>query len=458
MNKIVKNKILGYVVIGFLFTACIYLCISLYFINNFNLGTSINGISISGLSVNEANEKIKNEIESYKLILQGRDGVVEEIKAVEIGLEYEDREKLKELKVEQNSLGWLLGIFNKSNEKNIAIWSCKMNLLEKRVEKLSFFDQNNIVNPKDVTFEYTENGYIANEEIYGNKVKKEVLYDHVLKAIRENKKMVVLDEIECYENPRYTLGSQEVINIRNTLNKFVFTNITYTFGESTEILDSSIINQWLSVNKNLEILINEDKIREFVNTLAKKYNTVGINRVFKNSLGSYMNIEGGYYGWKIDIYAEVCEIIKNIKDGKDIIREPIFLQRAEAHGKNDIGDTYVEISIENQHLWFYKDGKIVTQGDVVTGNVSRNLSTPLGVYMLNYKEKNTVLKGHNYESEVKYWMPFNGNIGIHDASWRHEFGRDIYLSKGSHGCVNVPEYLAKILYENIESNTPIICY
>ena len=58
--------------------------------------------------------------------------------------------------------------------------------------------------------------------------------------------------------------------------------------------------------------------------------------------------------------------------------------------------------------------------------------------MLNYKQKGATLKGPNYEAEVTYWMPFNGNIGIHDASWRYSFGGEIYKRNGTHGCVNAP--------------------
>lgn len=78
--------------------------------------------------------------------------------------------------------------------------------------------------------------------------------------------------------------------------------------------------------------------------------------------------------------------------------------------------------------------------------------------MLNYKQENAILRGENYESKVTFWMPFNGNIGIHDASWRYSFGGEIYKGNGSHGCVNAPKYLAKTIFENIEDGTPIICY
>ena len=134
------------------------------------------------------------------------------------------------------------------------------------------------------------------------------------------------------------------------------------------------------------------------------------------------------------------------------------MQTALVNHENDIGNTYVEINLTNQYLWFYKRGKIITQGDVVTGNVSRGNATPQGTYTLNYKQKNATLRGDNYNSDVKYWMPFNMNIGIHDASWRSSFGGNIYQISGSHGCVNAPEYLAKKIFENIEPGTPIICY
>lgn len=106
----------------------------------------------------------------------------------------------------------------------------------------------------------------------------------------------------------------------------------------------------------------------------------------------------------------------------------------------------------------YKNGSLVVQGDVVTGNVSENDATPAGVYRLKYKERNATLKGQGYSSPVSYWMPFNGGIGIHDANWRSVFGGEIYKTGGSHGCVNSPYDLAKTVFENIDAGTPVVCY
>ena len=51
---------------------------------------------------------------------------------------------------------------------------------------------------------------------------------------------------------------------------------------------------------------------------------------------------------------------------------------------------------------------------------------------------------------MKYWMPFNGGIGLHDASWRSKFGGEIYKNSGSHGCVNLPRSVAETIYNNID--------
>jgi hypothetical protein len=55
-------------------------------------------------------------------------------------------------------------------------------------------------------------------------------------------------------------------------------------------------------------------------------------------------------------------------------------------------------------------------------------------------------------------MPFNNNIGLHDAVWRDTFGSDLYLTSGSHGCINLPYLIAKKIYGYIQKGTPVLCY
>lgn len=86
------------------------------------------------------------------------------------------------------------------------------------------------------------------------------------------------------------------------------------------------------------------------------------------------------------------------------------------------------------------------------------MATPGGIYRLKYIERYAVLRGPGYAAPVDFWMPFNGGIGMHDATWRSRFGGEIYTYDGSHGCINCPYYLAEAIYDNIEAGTPVICY
>lgn len=53
-------------------------------------------------------------------------------------------------------------------------------------------------------------------------------------------------------------------------------------------------------------------------------------------------------------------------------------------------------------------------------------------------------------------MPFHNGVGLHDASWRSEFGGTIYKYSGSHGCVNLPYSAAKAIYAEAEIGTTVI--
>ena len=131
------------------------------------------------------------------------------------------------------------------------------------------------------------------------------------------------------------------------------------------------------------------------------------------------------------------------------------------NGAEWIGDetgTFIEISIDQQHMWFYENGNLIVDTPVVTGNDDGDCNTPTGSYAIQSREVQMTLVGEDYESYVDYWLGFNGGIGIHDASWRDDFGGDIYQGNGSHGCVNTPFDKVQIIFEHVEVGTPVYVY
>ena len=171
-----------------------------------------------------------------------------------------------------------------------------------------------------------------------------------------------------------------------------------------------------------------------------------------------MTIDQGDYGWWMDVGQETEELMGLLERGESGERIPVYRQTAASYEMPDYGDTYVEINLTAQHLFLYQNGECVLESDFVSGNPSRGNETPPGIYGITYKERDATLNGENYQTPVSFWMPFNNNVGMHDASWRSEFGRNIYKTNGSHGCINLPYSVAEKIYGYVEKNTPVICY
>ena len=441
--KLSKSNAIGSIIFLIASIVLIYLLVSIYFADHFFFNTVINGVNVSLKAHDEVEGIIRGYVKDYKLQLTERNGETEEIAGQDIGLQYNEKNSISNIYHIQNPFKWISSLFESQIYYVKDLFTYNKDYLENKINELNCLNKATI-EPQNVSFEYSNGSYEAVEEIYGNKIIKERLNEAVKMSILKGKTKMDLNKNLCYENPKFTLSSDRTPETKNLLNKYVKAKITYIFGSENEILDGNIINK--------------KAVMEYVKGLSKKYDTVGTARNFKTSIGKIVEVKGGLFGWKINRAAETKALLENIKLGEVVEKEPIYAQMALSRDENEIGNTYVEINITRQYLWFYKDGKLIAQGAVVTGNPNKGYSTEPGTYMLNYKQKGTILIGPGYEAEVTYWMPFFGNIGIHDASWRYSFGGDIYKRNGTHGCVNVPLHLAKTIFENIEAGTPIICY
>lgn len=435
----------------------LYLIISLYFTKHFYFNTIINGVDVSLKSYSNAENTIKKYIKDYNLSLIERDGSTEDISGEEIGLEYNEKQNISSAFCSQNSFQWISSLIGESKYYIKDLYVYDRDKLEHRINQLNCLNKT-IIEPENVNFKYTNGSYEVIKEVDGNKIIKDILQQAIIANILKGITELDLNESLCYEAPNYILNSEKTLQTKKLLNKYVSTSITYKFDDDNDKIDGTIINKWLRVDKNLDAIISKTAVMDYVKELSKKYDTIGITRKFKTSTGKLVEVKGGLYGWKINQDEESKALIENIKSGEVMEKEPIYSQKAYSRGDDEIGNTYVEINITKQHVWFYKNGKFIVGGAVVTGNPNRGNGTVTGTNMLNYKQKEVTLTGVGYEANVTYWMPFYGNIGLHDASWRYAFGGEIYKTKGSHGCVNAPKYLAKKIYENIEEGTPIISY
>ncbi len=267
-------------------------------------------------------------------------------------------------------------------------------------------------------------------------------------------------DVGCYTKPTLLSNDPELQKELLAHNNYAKAKITFQAGNNVEELTPDRYFDWLEVDSEGNISVNDDSVIAYVDELATKYNTLGYSRQFNTSTGSTVDMSNGDYGWIVNENKMSNLVKEKITSQDSSPSDIIFAQYAQKlwDGSTDFSNSYVEISIDNQELWMYVNGELVVQSPIVTGCVDQGHSTPRGIYSLEYKTRDAVLKGEGYESPVSFWMPFNGGIGMHDASWRGEFGGSIYQYNGSHGCVNLPYEKAQAIYNNLSDTMPIIVW
>lgn len=455
-----KQKVLGIVGIIILILLMIYIGVAVFFQNHFGFRTTVNGVKAVGKNPQQIEQLIKKEIDGYAITLEERENQSEVLKGAQIGLKTEfDGSLEKELK-KQNGFAWPIHLFRASEIEVETMITYDKEALEKELQNLSCMDESKMKMPENASIsEYSESdGYEIVPEKEGTQIDYAKFLEVMDKSVINLKKSVSLEEEECYTKPQYTKDSEEIKALLDIMNQYAGTEITYEFGSKNEKLDGKTISQWLTVNDNMEVEISQEKVSEYIAYLAENYNTAGKAKSFHTSYGSTISVSGGDYGWKIDKAAEAEALAANIKAGDKLSKEPVYAKTANSHEENDYGNTYVEVNLTAQHMYYYKNGTLILESDFVSGNEAKGWNTPTGVYGLYYKQKDKTLRGEDYATPVSFWMPFNGGVGFHDATWRKDFGGNYYRKSGSHGCVNLPYSAAKKLYENIESGCPIFVY
>jgi len=448
------KKILFAILGGTVLLGGMYLAATSYFKDHFYYGTTINCISVAGKTEEEVNEQLANQQENYTLELEEKNGIREKILAKEIGLKYTLKEDVKTLKKNQNPFKWINGLLHKNDHSIKKSTEYDKDLLKKRIDALSCLDDRKVVEPKDAALRYNGKTYEIEKEIDGNKVDKEVLYSNISKAIDEGKARINLEKNQCYYKPKYTAANKDIIGAENTLNKYLASEITYNLDGYTEILSPSKINEWLSFDESFKVQLDKEKVWAYVEGIANSYDIIGKSVDFKTSEGYMVKVHDGNYKRVINKSKETDALISALEEGKTETRQPI----SSITNTPEIGNTYLEVDLTKQCVWLYRNGTLIVKGDIVTGNVSSGNSTPEGVYKIQFKQKDAVLRGQDYEAPVSFWMPFNGGIGIHDANWRTEFGGEIYKAAGSHGCVNAPYDVAECIFNNINPGTAVVCH
>lgn len=444
-----------------------YIGLAVYYHNAFAYGTWINDVYCTGKSIQEVNDALVSGFTYDGLTVYDRDGNSYFIAAQEVGYQFDFMKALEVYQKQQNPWMWIESLLHGDSTQLAPVVSYDSQALAGILDQIPFLrvEKGHPEEERKVAIIKTNQGYeLLNER--ENVLKTEEAAAAITGAIERSETEISLEEAGCYHDLPLTPQMQDTLSLWEQVDSFQKCGIVYQMGEEQVPVDAGVVCEWIEIaedgsfarDENGRLKVREGAIQEFIDALAAQYDTVGTARQFRATRGELVTVEGGTYGNKINRDAEVAYLTEAFAERRKEVRKPEYIQTARVQGRSDIGDTYVEVDMGEQMMYYYVDGVQQIATPIVTGNTSRRMGTPAGVNYVYLKQTNRILRGPGYASHVDYWMPVKGNIGIHDASWRSKYGGTIYQTNGSHGCINTPRDAMVQMYESVEVGTPVVMF
>lgn len=447
----------------------LYVGVAIYFTNHFFLFSKMNGEDVSGRSIKYVEKIYQNKVKNYVLTLQGKAGE-EHITGNSIQLEYQDAVQIKKLLKKQQSFLWPM-MFWKKNEEIIKInLSYDKTLLEETIHSLNMVNADQSL-PKSATPIFDGAQYVIQKEEYGTALNLDVLKQEVEKSIKNLADTLNLEEIKCYDEPKYTSDDKEVMQACEQMNKYCKASVTYQMSEPV-VVNKDLIHTWIGIDENMNVSLNKDAIRTWMGEFGDKYDTVGTTRNYTMVTGKSASVTGGTYGWSIDEDTEFSTLLELIESGQTVEKLPAYYVggTAVSQAMPDWGNTYVDVDLSEQYLRYMIDNTIALETPIISGEPIPEKITPEGVYKIEEKKIDAILVGEvlpgttepSYRTQVTYWMriTWDTGVGLHDATWQPAFGGSLNQTPGvgSHGCINMPYGQAEALYGMIAEGTPVVVH
>ena len=467
--RIKKNHVIKASLILGAMILVVYLFGCFYYHNRFMSHTTINDIDVSGLTYQEASSTLEKNLTQQTLTLTFVDEKQETLNQDDCGITFNQDNHIQEELNKQNYFLWFTHFFQSTNITLDDLLVTDEDKLNEAVTSLQHVEDEQIA-PVDAKVEYKDDDFVITPEVFGTTIQNDQLITAVKQAFETRHDSINLKEQHIYQEPELTSEDKIITDLQTLAKEYCNAQITYQTTSGNVVLDGNDIIQWLSIDEKGNYYYDEDEFKtqatKFVEEeLAPKINIIGKSKTFKGANGT-RTVSGGNYGYKLNQSDEVEGLLADIKAHKKETRSPSVSGVQASYSNGGLGNTFVEIDMTKQHMWFIKNGQVVLESDCVTGLPSDpDRKTPGGTYYIYFMQRNRVLKGQiqadgkpEYETPVAYWMAFNGGIGLHDATWQSSFGGDRYKTHGSHGCINLPLNVAASLYSQLKVNIPVVCY
>ena len=425
-------------------------------------GTTINGIDVAGLDSAAALKKLTDEFESKTLTITNPwNDTVDTLAYKDLNIDFSGLKAFVNASFDTRSISEE-EFANNSYVNTLTYDITKdIDLMRADLSGISVVDSNLEVASSDamLTYDIKSGKVDIVPEVYGNIFKDDVFKDRLSEAVLSGAETLSFDK-EDYILPAVTADDEAFLTKKATIESYLNKTVELSLCGMGITIDNEDIRTFIDAES--EDGLSDDAIQAYVKKVCGRFNTYGDDRPFTTSTGESIVIPGGNYGWLIDDSATVKKIKKALASDKTTAKpEAAYKVHGQRPAGDEISNTYVEVSLRDQRIWMYKDGELIVSDDCTTGMVGDpECHTNVGTFRLTYKTTNRVLRGPTWEDFVYFWMPFDGGIGLHDATWRteEEFGGDNRYGNGSHGCVNLRLATAETVYNNMEDDVPIIVW
>lgn len=446
-----------------LIIGCVYVYQVAFFNDHFFPKTVANGVSLDKLTVAEAEKKLVANADKDTFTLLDNDNTWKSIPKKDLGITANYTVGLNKIIHKQNAFAWIPTYFNR---RNYVLMDASLN-----EEKLNNTLQTvrTDLEKLNETRTVTQNASIKKEgdtfqiipEVVGNNLEIDTLIKDLTAALKTGKKSQI--QLENYQiKPTVLENDSSLTKSIEKINKIVNQSVTYSIAGETITVPKEQLADWIDYdNEKNQVALNQEKVTNYVAALGADYNTSTNPTTFKSTKRGEVSVPAGTLSWTIQTTEETAALTADILKGDGVSRTPIT-QGSTTPDKPLIGNTYVEVDRQNQHMYVYKNGALVLDTDIVTGKPTT--PTPLGVFYIWSKERNSTLRGTNddgspYASPVDYWMPIDWTgVGIHDSPWQSAYGGSRWQTHGSHGCINTPPAKAGQLFNAVEVGTPVIVF
>ncbi|MBR2527740.1 MAG: L,D-transpeptidase/peptidoglycan binding protein [Blautia sp.] len=472
-----------------------------YFSRHFMPGSTVNGYNCSYMTADEAERLMNREAEAFALAIETKGKGREAITAHDVGLRYASDGSIEKMIRDQNLLSWFLE-FNQEHaydlSRSITFNDSLMNLA---VSSLKCMNPSQTIRPKDAAITEYQDRFVITPEVEGNALDSNKVKQCIIQAMSTGKVLLKLEEENCYLHPSVYADDPQLVENCDNMNRMADTIITYDFGDSTAQIDREYIKSWFIQDAEGYVKIDASLAQAYLQSLAQSTDTVGTTRNFNNYKGETIQVYGGDFGYILDVEEETKTLVALIQSGSTQVREPAYKQMGmRRSGMNDIGYTYVEISIADQKLVYYQDGVPLIETDCASGNLSyAGWGTPSGVYKAGVRESPKLLmqgflnlintpvpqlltedlftssadaiappavslpdnlvveNGFIKYATVFCWMPF-ATVGISEGVNRSSYGGSPYSEDRTAGNVEIPYEAATALYGVFTEGLPVVVY